>query len=326
MERVRIAWAGGFLALTCALVTLLPGQDARAGNDAEQLQLRPAPPVIGAVEHLVDVLGETRKYVLHIPASGVGKALPAVVVLHGHGGTPFQISQYFPFDAIAEREGFVVVYPEGQGRYWKDVRFKNQLQSDTVRAAADVAFLNVLAADLAAKGIADAKRIYLTGISNGGFMVTTMACLSPRRFAAFAPVIATAPVIARELCKGERPLPLLVMNGTSDPMTVWDAERAEKIGYLGGENFFTFWSRLNGCRGREELVLEDVDDADGSRVSHISATGCRAGGDTELYRVNGGGHHPPTLEHRPAGSFRGARNHDIEAPEVIWAFFKRFSN
>jgi polyhydroxybutyrate depolymerase len=96
---------------------------------------------MGAAAHILDVLGGTRKYVVHIPDSGAGKALPAVVVLHAQGGTPFQISNCFSFNARAEREGFVAVYPEGQDRYWPDVRFADQRESDKARAAADVAFL-----------------------------------------------------------------------------------------------------------------------------------------------------------------------------------------
>lgn len=278
-----------------------------------------------SVIHVVDVLGDERRYMVHIPPGAPDKPLPAVVVLHGNGGTPFQIESYMAFDAAADRDGFIAVYPEGKERYWNDVRFVDQREITKEQAAADVAFLNVLADDLVKKGLAEPGRIFLTGVSNGGFMVTTMACLSPKKFAAFAPVVATAPVLAREMCKPGKLRPMLIINGTGDPMTVWDSERAEKIGYLGGDDFFALWSRLNGCSGREETALTDADPTDNSDVFKVVATACPAGGDTELYRVEGGGHHPPTLEQRPSGTFRGQRNHDIEAAEVIWAFFKRFT-
>lgn len=278
-----------------------------------------------SVVHVIDVLGMQRRYMVHAPPGSGDQPMPAVVILHGHGGTPFQMESYIGFDAVADREGFIAVYPEGNERYWSDVRFTDQREITKEQAAADVAFLNVLADDLVSKGLAVKGQIFLTGVSNGGFMVTTMACLSPRKFAAFAPVVATAPELAREMCSPKTAHPMLIMNGTADPMTLWEAERSQHVGYMGGDEFFTFWSALNGCQGREETALPDKDPADSSDVVKVAATGCKPGGDTELYRIQGGGHHPPTLEQRPSGSFRGQRNHDIEAAEVIWAFFKRFA-
>lgn len=273
---------------------------------------------------VVDVLGKQRSYRLHLPPDGaVSAAKPAVILLHGLAGSGYQIQHYFGLDRVADRDGFIAVYPDSLAGAWGDVRFPDQPEDAKRQTEQDVAFLNVLADDLVTAGLADPKRIYLAGNSNGGLMVTTMACLSPRKFAAFATITATASVHARTICHGPKPRPLLIMNGTTDPINFWDAELAENIGYLGGDDFFTLWSQLNGCWGREETPLPDVDELDNSRVHLVKPRSCPPGGDTELYRVNGGGHHPPTLEQRPSGVFRGQRNHDVEAAEVIWAFFKR---
>lgn len=272
----------------------------------------------------VDVLGTQRSYRLHRPSAGTPNGpRPAVILLHGLAGSGSQIQSYFGFDPVADREGFIAVYPDSLSGAWGDVRFPDQPEDAKRQTEQDVAFLNVLADELVAAGMADPKRIYLAGNSNGGLMATTMACLSPRKFAAFATITATASVHARTMCHAAKPRPLLIMNGTTDPINFWDAERAENIGYLGGDDFFALWSQLNGCWGREEVPLPDVDELDNSRVHLVKPRTCPPGGDTELYRVNGGGHHPPTLEQRPSGMFRGQRNHDVEAAEIIWAFFKR---
>lgn len=306
----------GFYVLLATFWVLIIGAAARAqgssGDDPGKLT--------------VDVLGTPRSYRIHVPSSAQGGPKPAVIVLHGMGGTSFQIEGYFGLDAIADREGFVAVYPQGLQGYWGDVRFPDQPDAAKRKSEQDVAFLNVLATELAKSGVADPKRIYLAGISNGGVMVSTMACLSPKKFAAFAVIVATTSVHARDMCHAAKPRPLLVMNGTTDPINFWDAERAEKIGYLGGDDFFSLWSQRNGCWGREESELANVDEMDNSRVVLVRPRTCPPGGETELYRVNGGGHHPPTLEQRPSGMFRGQRNHDIEAAEVVWSFFKRFEN
>lgn len=306
--------------ILCAVLALVLGTLPVDGTARAQT---PKPGDTGG--QTVDVLGLERTYHLHRPPSSADRALPAVIVLHGMGGTSQQMEGYFGLDAVADREGFVAVYPQALGGFWGDVRFPDSPEAAKRKSREDVAFLNVLADELVKKGIADPKRIYLTGVSNGGVMVSTMACLSPRKFAAFAVIVATASVHAREMCHSAKPRPLLVMNGTTDPINFWEAEPAEKIGYLGGDDFFTLWSQLNGCWGREENDLANVDETDNSRVVLVRPRSCPPGGETELYRVNGGGHHPPTLEQRPSGAFRGQRNHDIEAAEVVWSFFKRFS-
>lgn len=273
---------------------------------------------------VVDVLGTERSYRIHMPPGTTAAGpRPAVILLHGMPGSAYQVQRYFGLDAVADREGFIAVYPDSLTGAWGDVRFPDAPEDAKRHSEMDVAFLNVLADELIATGLADPKRIYLAGNSNGGLMATTMACLSPRKFAAFAAITATASVHARTMCHAAKPRPLLIMNGTMDPINMWDAERAENIGYLGGDDFFTLWSQLNGCWGREETPLPDVDELDNSRVHLVKPRTCPPGGDTELYRVNGGGHHPPTLEQRPSGVFRGQRNHDIEAAEIVWAFFKR---
>lgn len=273
---------------------------------------------------VLDVLNTQRSYRIHQPdGTTAGAPRPAVILLHGMPGSAYQIQHYFGLDKVADRDGFIAVYPDSLTGAWGDVRFPDAPEAAKRHTEMDVAFLNVLADELVAKAGVDPKRIYLAGNSNGGLMATTMACLSPRKFAAFAAITATASVHARTMCHAAKPRPLLIMNGTIDPINMWDAERAEKIGYLGGDDFFALWSQLNGCWGREETPLPDVDDMDHSRVHLVTPRTCPPGGATELYRVNGGGHHPPTLEQRPSGMFRGQRNHDVEAAEIIWDFFKR---
>ena len=303
--------------MIAAIVAATPGSAGEITGPAGSATLETA--------GTLDVLGTPRNYILRLPAGHADRPLPAVFILHGNSGTPSQIRGYFPFEAAADREGFAAVYPEGLERSWNDVRFADQGAQQQLKSAADVAFLNLLADELISKGIADPKRLYLTGVSNGGFMVMTMACLSPKHFAAFAVVVASAPLVAREMCKPDRPLPLLVMNGTGDPLLQWDQKRANSIGYMGGEEFFGFWSALNGCGGLEENPFAGTGGADKSSIRLVRATSCRPGGNTELYRVEGGGHHPPTLEPRPPSTFMGPRNHDIEAGEVIWSFLKKFS-
>jgi polyhydroxybutyrate depolymerase len=199
--------------------------------------------------------------------------------------------------------------------------------SPNASTADDVAFLNALVDNLIAKGIADPKRVYISGLSNGGFMAMRMACEAPERFAAFAQVIASAPLNARDTCRPARPLPMLMINGTDDTLVKFAATAAAAQGSFGANELAAFWATRNGCTTSADSALPDLDPQDKSSVTLRRYVGCKSGGEVEFLTVKGGGHQPPSQ-----GSVRnypllrgilGVRNHDIDTAETFWAFFKR---
>jgi polyhydroxybutyrate depolymerase len=123
---------------------------------------------------------------------------------------------------------------------------------------------------------------------------------------------------------------VLVINGTSDPLVPY---RGGGVGFAGRrgnvistDDTMTRLRKLNGCAdaGKTER-LPDLDPNDGSTVSIISWTNCSSGAPVVLYRVDGGGHRIPHSKGSPMpmiDRMLGAENHDFDAPEVIWAFFR----
>jgi polyhydroxybutyrate depolymerase len=273
--------------------------------------------------------GVARDYRFFRPFGSLGKPLPLVVMLHGGTGTSANIEEYLGLTAIAARENFAVVYPQGIGRAWNDARSNKQLMSPNASTADDVAFLNELVADLVRRGFADPKRVYLSGLSNGGFMAMRMACESPDRFAAFAPLVASAPLSVAKDCRPKRPRPVLMINGSNDGLVKFSAPDATKQGNFGAVELSAFWAERNGCKGFGDEALPDIDPNDKSTISARRYQNCPPKGDVELLTVQGGGHQPPSRgavrDYPLLARVLGVRNHDIDTAETIWTFFKQYS-
>lgn len=145
-------------------------------------------------------------------------------------------------------------------------------------------------ADLVSRGIADPKRIYLAGESNGAFMTMRMVCGYAEMFAAAGVLIGGMPETLGSECHPSRPIPLVMVHGTSDrivpynggvvpvgaPIPVWPAERTVAL-----------FRQRNGCPGPAERTLLSGQLA--HRVEIERSISC-AGGPVLLYRVAGGGH------------------------------------
>lgn len=272
--------------------------------------------------------GRQREYLLYTPHRYTGdQAMPLLLVLHGGHGDPRRTAGRTGFQPLADRDGFLVLYPKAAAEQWNDGRRTTASDVD------DVGFLGALIDHVGEVRNVDDRRIYVTGLSNGGIMTQRLACESPDRFAAFASVIANLPVSLQESCQPQGPVPMLMMNGTADPLMPWrggEIRKGRRIGrggtVLSAEDSFSFWAGQNGCGTRGVTArLPDESPDDGTRVDRVDYSGCRAGSAVVLYTVEGGGHTWPGSTSRPAlARFSGKTSQDIKASEVIWAFFERF--
>jgi polyhydroxybutyrate depolymerase len=272
--------------------------------------------------------GRERRYLLQLPAARPNPA-PLVVVLHGGGGGGADAVAFDQpsavFREIAEREGFLVAYPEGVGAVWNDCRSENTL---AVSKADDVGFLVALVAELVASRGADPGRLFLTGASNGGMMALRVAAEAPGVFAAIAPTIANEPVDPR----GEYARPqglasrtaLLLMNGTLDPWMPWFGgavvnDPARGFVRSTRDTLARFVDR-NGCSGKfAQRALPDLDPGDGSILVEQRWLGCAPDAPLVAVNVVGGGHCLPS---RTRFGCIGRQNRDAEAAELLWAFFR----
>lgn len=280
----------------------------------------------------IDVNGVKRSYTVQLPAK---KPVPLVVVLHGKTQRGADMIARTAWPQIAKRESFAVVFPDGLNHAWADARTKAgpELRGPPP-GTDDVAFIAKLVGKLVADGTADAERVYVTGVSNGGAMVMTLVCARADLFAAGASVIMNLTDEAAVTCHPSRPLPMLIMNGTADPLIPYEGGRGSSYfaadGFWSTEKTVAFWRELNGCDADDADVTDmpDKAPADQSTVTRITSR-CPRGHDVVLYRVNHGGHRMPGFAPdarfpRIATRLLGPQNGDIDGAETIWAFFSQF--
>lgn len=273
----------------------------------------------------LNVGGTERKYILSRPNAEGPR--PTILVLHGGGMSANHSLRTNGIEPLVEREKFVAVYPNALLREWNDgreARMKERGYAD------DIAYMRALVKELVTTGIADPNRVYVTGASNGGMMSLRLICEAADLVAAAAPIIANLPTDIAANCKPSRPVPVLVMNGTADPLVPYNGGGVGFAGRRGNvmstDETMARLRRFNGCPDSGNTMrLPDYDPGDGSTVTVISWTSCSSGAPVVLYRIDGGGHRIPHRKSNPMAMvdrMLGKDNHDIDAPEVIWAFFR----
>lgn len=283
----------------------------------------------GVVQQSIMIDGLQRSYYVHFPpVSRTPARLPLVLVLHGGGrGNGLTPARYMGFTALADREHFIVAYPNGVDAFWRDGRDLT-FRGDIEGRVDDVAYISALIDRFVHQYHVDPKRVYVTGISNGGMMTLRLGCELSAKLAAIAPIAANIPRRIYKSCQPAASLPVLVMNGTADPLVPYDGgdvrffrQRRGKV--VSTQETVLFWRQQNQCRGMPETrQLPDRDTGDSSRVTRtIYGSSCLV----ELYTVIGGGHTLPGSDLPDLPRILGQKNRDIDGAAVIWTFFKNHS-
>jgi polyhydroxybutyrate depolymerase len=259
----------------------------------------------------VVVDGRERTYELFVPTDTPG--LPLLIALHGRGSTGKQLERETRFDAIAAREYFVVVYPDGVNHRWNDGR----IDHDTP-GVDDVAFIRSLIDELAARHAIDRGRVFATGMSNGAMMSYRLACELGGTIAAIAPVAGNLNTTIAPSCRPQVPVSVLAINGDADPIVRYDGEVGELLGAVASTERL---AALDGCGPAGAAIDEpDLDPTDGTRSRHVDY-GCAPPVAVELVTVLGGGHTwPGASQYLPKAAI-GPVGRDFSASERIWAFF-----
>jgi polyhydroxybutyrate depolymerase len=257
--------------------------------------------------------GLEREYLLHVPP-GYDRARPTplVISMHGAGLWPAAQKETSQWNEVADRQGFLVVYPAGmkgsgpriwhvdQGpRLMRDVRFISEL-IDKLRAAYNI----------------DPTRIYADGLSNGGGMAFVLSCTMSDRIAAVG-TVAAAQLLPFSWCTDRRPVPVIAFHGTADGAAP----------YKGGKSWVTsdafpdvltwirHWARRNRC------APDPVDSAVAEDVTRRAYTNCADDAAVVLYTIQGGGHTWPGGKPLPEW-FAGRTSRSIDASSRMWEFFR----
>ena len=266
--------------------------------------------------------GRQRTYLVHDFARG-GPA-PVVIVLHGGGGNAANAVKMTGFDRVAAREGVVAVYPNGTaGREGGRLLTWNAghcCASAMEKRIDDVGFIAAIIDALVASGRADASRVYVTGMSNGGMMSHRLGRELSEKIAAIAPVVGA---VFGDEPPPKAPTPAFIVVGREDRTVPAAGGPLQLRAMLGRRSAAdhdvapaiaqaAYWARHNGCG--EPVRTE-------TSISRRSEwTKCRSGAPVVFHSVAANGHAWPGGEPGRAGAAQPTRAFD--ATEEIWAFFQ----
>jgi polyhydroxybutyrate depolymerase len=171
----------------------------------------------------------------------------------------------------------------------------------------------------------DAKRVYATGISNGGLMSQRLAIERSDLIAAIAPVAGSIAAPIAEKFAPKDPVSVIMFNGTEDPIMPFDGGvvSRDRGMVLSSKEVAAKWVERNKCKGPKHDNMPDQDPDDKCTVERDTWTGGENGTEVILYTVKGGGHTWPGGRQYAMPFLIGVASQDANATELIWDFFKK---
>jgi polyhydroxybutyrate depolymerase len=279
------------------------------------------------IESKITVDGIEREYIVHLPKYAKSTdGLPLVLVFHGGGGTASQIMNHSKFNKLSDNEDFVVVYPNAVDKNWNDGRIGDKLPMERD----DIKFISNLIDTLYAFYKIDIKRVFSTGISNGGFFSIYLALKLSDKILAIAPVTASIPENLKDDFKTQYPVSMLLINGTKDPLVKYDGG---PVGFKDDETgrgtsistdwTVKIWVNNNGCQQSTKIVdIDNTDSDDGCTAKKYTYYKCNDNTEVVLVKITGGGHTWPGAAQYLPKILVGNVCKDFKATEMIWGFFK----
>ncbi|MBI2653155.1 hypothetical protein HYX00_06825 [Candidatus Woesearchaeota archaeon] len=287
-----------------------------------------------------------RPYDLHIPL-GYDASRPTAVVLALHGGGADSkgaakitcpngnLNSSKCLNALADREGFVVVYPNGASRpLFPNIRTWNAgggekgficvSEYGCENKIDDIAYFKNLLSELSKTINMDSARVYATGMSNGAAMSHRLACELSNWIVAIAAVGGGNQFSTMAPCSPSWPVSVLQIHGTDDPAWPYNGGPGIKEGgdYFSAPKTISEWASRNKCSSVP--IKENIPDtkSDGTKSIKESYGNCSKDNEVVLLTVNGGGHTwPQGNQYLPERSI-GRTSQDFSANEAIWDFFK----
>ncbi|MCW5893031.1 MAG: hypothetical protein KIT14_21150 [bacterium] len=250
-----------------------------------------------------DVAGTPRDWVLHVPPGYDGtRDLPLVLDLHGWTSTGAEQRIVSGIQAVADREGVLVVWPNGVDNAWNAGICCAGASRD------DVAFLREVVARTAAEVRVDPERIYATGLSNGGAMSHRLACDAADLFAAVAPMAFPLPYADFADCRPARAIPVLTVMGLTDTLVAYEGGP-----FPSAADTFAWWRDANGCTGTPATVAHGV-----ARCETYAS--CNAGVEVSLCSVVA-----QAFPGLPISGHVLYLNDQLVLAEEAWRFLSRFT-
>lgn len=274
--------------------------------------------------------GYQRSYRVHIPSGyRPDEAAPLVVVVHGAFSTSKAMEQHTGFSTLADKEGFVAVYPDGIGilgllQHWNAGHCCGKAATDEVD---DVGFIANVIGQVKEYVNIDSDRVYMVGFSNGAMLTHRFAAERSDLLAAAAPLAGSiGSVVGSEepgwrMPSARSALPIIMFHGLLDGTIPYsqsgleDASSARRYSSVGDST--RYWSLQNGC-----TLHDRAESIPGADVTVDIWSGCDRNATVQLFTLKDWGHRWPgpyfTDEAAPEGGLQG-----FDAAQIIWSFFQR---
>ena len=279
----------------------------------------------------------TRRYIVHVPPRVTeGRSLAVVLSFHGGGGTAKSMQDYAHTDGLADREGFMVVYPDGTGRWGRRLLTCNAGSCcgyALTHRVDDVAFVRALLDDLAQRTPVDTRRVYATGLSNGAMMAYRLAAEAGDRIAAIAPVAGGMVV---DSIRSPRPIPILHIHSVDDPRALYGGGLGPPFPFTNSrvmqpnmDSVIARWTAFDRCPAAPGVGQTRHGQPGSAAAAHTAtpyAYGpCADGSMILLWKLTGAGHTWPGAGVQPWQTYVGPATDVLDANAEMWRFFRRFS-
>ncbi|HTV85419.1 MAG TPA: PHB depolymerase family esterase [Dyella sp.] len=289
----------------------------------------PKAPRLGSAvtRETIDVHGMTRSFLTYVPLQ-LPAGAPLVIVLHGSmmNGAMMRKWTGYEFDRLADKDKFVVLYPDGYKGNWNDCRADASYPAKTEHID-DVSFIEAMIARMRTQQGIDPRRVYMFGYSNGGHMGFRMAMEHADDVAAVAAVAASLPVQADSSCPASGPTSrIMLIDGTDDPINPFSGgmvslfglgKRGRSMSALASAELIAQRNHVADPPTYTQLMPVQLDDPTRVGRSVWYQAGIPM---VELDAVYGGGHVIP----QPYYSYPrllGRTSSAIDAPKAAVAFF-----
>lgn len=269
--------------------------------------------------------GLARSYRVYVPSSlDSDEAAPVILAFHAFAMNAQGLQRLIELDVLAEREGFLVAYPNGTGSTSLFLTFNAGGIAPPFDDGLpdDVEFTRRLLDDLASIAAIDNRRIFAAGYSNGGMMCYRLAAQLSDRIAAIASIAGTQAV---EFPPPPRPVPICHFHGSEDgivPPSGPAPGTPPFITFLTLDETVAIWKGINGCTTAGVTERLPNTTLDRTLVVRSNYGNCATSSEIVVHRILGGGHTWPGTK-LPNNPVTGRTSRDISANEILWEFFRR---
>ena len=275
--------------------------------------------------------GVEREYLVHIP-DNLTENSPIVFVIHGFTGSAKQIMEYSGMNEVSDREGFMVVYPQGttdsEGNTFFNVGYEFHKDS----TIDDVSFIRNLFVSLSEEYSLKRKQGFATGMSNGGDMSYLLACTSADLFRAVAPVAGSLMVKTKETCDTQSSVSIFEIHGTGDLITLFYGDMENNGGwgaYYDLPSTISFFAEAYNLDKRSTKIIAKKGEGSEYDIYHQRHWSQNSDEEVWMYEIVEGRHVWPGFkihwwENPIFWYYFGSGNEDINASEEVWRFFKKY--